>query len=203
MRLLLALLVLAPAALAAQASLPALGSSFTLRPGDKLVLQVLRDTTLSGEFPVDEQGRAVLPLVGSRVVTQTPWPALRDSLLAQIGAQLADGGLRLTPLRRVYVLGFVQKPGAYYADPTVPIAGALAMAGGASPEGNLSRIRVVRDGAVLLNRVSVDDARILADLRSGDQIFVDRRGWFDRNASFFVSSLVGLAGIVVTLIVSQ
>jgi protein involved in polysaccharide export with SLBB domain len=200
-RLLLALLV--PIALEAQAPLPPLGSPFTLRAGDQIELLVLRDTTLSGVFPVDEQGRVVLPLVGVRRVTGSPWQVLRDSLARDLARELTDAGVRLTPLRRVYVLGFVQEPGAYYADPTVPLAGAIAMAGGASSEGSLSRIRLVRDGQRVLNRVSVEDPRVLSDVQSGDQIFVDRRGWFDRNSPFFVSAMVSLAGIAVTLIVSR
>jgi protein involved in polysaccharide export with SLBB domain len=178
-------------------------TDFTLRPGDKIEVMVLRDTTLSGLYPVDERGRAVLPLLGARVVTATPWASLRDSLLADLGRQLNDPGLRLTPMRRVFVLGFVQEPGVYYADPTTPIAGAIAMAGGASTEGNLRSIRVLRDGAALFERVSIEDPRVLQDVRSGDQIFVARRGWFDRNSPFFVSAMVGLAGIAVTLIISQ
>lgn len=202
MRLLLLCLLL-PVGLRAQTSLPPLGSPFTLRAGDQLELVVLRDTTLSGIFPVDEQGRVVLPLLGVRLVTGSPWQALRDTLARELARELSDPGVRLTPLRRVFVLGFVQEPGAYYADPTVPLAGAIALAGGASSEGSLARIRVVRDGQRLLNRVSVEDPRILSDVRSGDQIFVDRRGWFDRNSPFFVSALVSLAGIAVTLIVSR
>ncbi len=198
LRRLLALLVLSPVALAAQGA-PAI----TLRPGDRIELRVLRDTSLSRTIPVDERGQAVLPLLGARAVTATPWPALRDSLLRELGGQLNDPGISITPLRRVFVLGFVQRPGAYYADPTTPIAGALALAGGASSEGDLRKIRLLRDGAPLFEKVSIEDARVLADLRSGDQIFVDRRGWFDRNSPFVASALVGLAGIVVTLLVSR
>lgn len=199
-RILASLLAFAvPALLAAQAA----PSSFTLRPGDRIELRGLRDSTLRGLFAVDESGHAVLPLIGRRDVGRTPWATLHDSLHRDLLAQLADSGLAITPYRRVYVLGFVQEPGLHYADPTTPLLGAIALAGGASPEGSLDRVRVLRDGAVLLDGVSVKDARILGDVQSGDQIFVDRRGWFDRNASFFVSGLVGLAGIVVTLIVAR
>lgn len=193
------LVISAPAVLASQ-SAPA---DFTLRAGDRIELRGLRDSTLRGWYAVDQSGHAVLPLLGRRDVGRTPWSVLHDSLYRDLLAELADSSLALTPYRRVYVLGFVQKPGLHFADPTTPLLGALALAEGASPEGSLERIRVVRDGRVLLDEVSVDDPRILGDVQSGDQIFVNRRGWFDRNASFFVSGLVGLAGIVVTLIVAR
>lgn len=198
-RLLVGLFLLAPLGLDAQGG----SAAFTLRPGDLVELQVLRDTTLSGRFAVDERGRAVLPILGPRVVTGGPWPAVRDSILAVLSREIADPAIRLTPYRRVFVLGFVQEPGAYFADPTTSIAGAIALAGGASSDGDLTRLRVLRDGGALFDRVGIEDARVAADVQSGDQIFVDRRGWFDRNASFFVSGLVGLAGIVVTLIVAR
>jgi len=198
LRRLFVLLLLAPAALSAQGA-----TEFTLRPGDRIEIRVLRDSAMSRTIPVDERGQAVLPLLGARTVTSTPWPALRDSLLRELGRQFNDSGVSLTPMRRVFVLGFVQRPGMYFADPTTPIAGALALAGGASPEGDLQKIRVLRDGAALFTETSMEDPRVLGELRSGDQIFVDRRGWFDRNSPFVASALVGLAGIVVTLLVSR
>lgn len=198
-RLLFALLLIVPGRLSSQA--PA--DAFTLRPGDQLELRVLRDTTLSGRFPVDETGRVVLPILGPRSVVGGPWPAVRDSILTALSRQVADPAIRLTAHRRVFVLGFVQRPGAYFADPTTNIAGAIALAGGASSDGDLRRIRVVRDGSDLFAKVGIDDARVAGDVRSGDQIYVDRRGWFDRNSPFFVSALVSFAGIVVTLIVAR
>jgi polysaccharide export outer membrane protein len=174
-----------------------------LRAGDKIELAVYRDSSLSGTFPVDERGRVTLPLLGARQVSETPWPALRDSLLAAYQRELSDPAIRLTPLRRVFVLGFVERPGTYYADPTVAIAGVISLAGGAAPEGDLRRIRLVRNNQTVFAKVAMDDARMLEDVQSGDQLYVDRRGWFDRNAPFFVSAMVGVASIVVTLLVSK
>jgi polysaccharide export outer membrane protein len=189
-------------ALGAQASGVA-APTFALKPGDVVEVFLWREQTLSGEFPVDERGYVVLPVIGSRAVTGAPWPQVRDSLLAAYARELRDQSVRLTPKRRIFVLGFVQEPGAYLADPTVPIAGAIALAGGASGDGDLRRVRVMRDGAVFLDGVSLESPLALADVQSGDQIYVARRGWFDRNSPFFVSAMVGLAGIIVTLIVAK
>ncbi len=178
-------------------------SAFLLRPGDRIEIEVLRDSSLRGHYPVDERGRAILPLLGERVVTSTPWHLLRDSLTLAYQRELADPAVRITPQRRVVVLGFVQRPGVYFADPTVSIAGAVALAGGASVEGDLRRIRVLRDSRELFASVGMDDARVLGELQSGDQVYVDRRGWFDRNAPLFVSAVVGVASIIVTLIVAR
>jgi len=174
-----------------------------LAPGDVIEVFHWRDEAISGEYAVDERGRVLLPMIGTWTVTGTPWPALRDSLLAAYARELREEAVRVIPKRRVLVMGFVRQPGAYLTGPTVSIAGAVALAGGASAEGDLQRIRVMREGAVLMDRASIESAQLLTPVQSGDQIFVDRRGWFDRNSPFFVSALVGLAGIVVTLIVAR
>lgn len=197
--LLTALLLAGPSLLQGQGTA---AGDFTLKPGDLIELFAWREPDFAAEYPVDERGRVTLPLVGTHSVTGAPWRVVRDSLLAAFARELRDGDVRLTPKRRVLVLGFVQKPGAYFADPTVNIAGAIALAEGVSSEGNARRIRVVRDGTVVLDRVSLESADVLGDVHSGDQIIVSRRGWFDRNSAFMVSAVVGLAGIVVTLIVS-
>lgn len=174
-----------------------------LRPGDLIEVLAWRDTLLNGRYVVDERGRVLLPLVGEWQATGTAWPALRDSVLQAYARELRAGELRLVPRRRVFVLGFVGQPGLYFAEPTMPLAAVVALAGGPSPEGDLRRIRVVREGQVLINARPLDAPEMLGPVQSGDHIFVDRRGWFDRNAPFFVSALVSLAGIVVTLIVAR
>jgi protein involved in polysaccharide export with SLBB domain len=202
-RVLALLLSLVAPPIGAQTTAPAAVPAFELRPGDVVEVFLWREQALSGEFLVDERGMVLLPVIGSRSVVGAPWTVVRDSLMAAYARELRDQSVRLTPKRRVFVLGFVQEPGAYLADPTVPIAGAIALAGGASAEGDLRRVRVMRDGAVFMDAVSLESPLALSDVRSGDQIYVERRGWFDRNSPFFVSAMVGLAGIIVTLIVAQ
>jgi protein involved in polysaccharide export with SLBB domain len=192
---------LLPQVLAGQAA-PA-APPITLRPGDLVSLRMWREQTLSGDFLVDERGLVTLPVIGVRNVVSAPWRAVHDSLLAAFSRELQAEGVQLIPKRRIFVLGFVQEPGAYFADPTVPIAGAIALAGGASNEGDLRRVRVLRDGVVLLDGVSLESPLAMTDVQSGDQIYVERRGWFDRNSPFFVSALVSFAGIIVTLIVAK
>lgn len=194
------LILLLASPLAAQSRVP---GDFTLRPGDVLELFHWRDELLQGEFPVEADGQVALPILGRWQVTETRWPLLRDSLVAAYARELRAGDLRIIPKRRVFVLGFVRQPGIQLADPTTSIAAAIAMAGGAAQDGSLDRVRVLRDGAVIADKVGIESPLVAADLRSGDQIYVGRRSWFDRNSAFLVSAVVGLAGIAVTLIVSQ
>jgi polysaccharide export outer membrane protein len=178
---------------------PATNSALMLRPGDMLQVQIWREEELSGEFAIDESGRVVLPLLGERQAAAVPFETLRSTLMADYRAQLRNPSITITPLRRVYLLGEVQKPGLYTVDPTITLAGAVALAQGATSIGDLRRLRVVREGRVLHEHISAESSLSTADVRSGDQIFVDRRSWFERNSTFVVSALLSLTSIVVAL----
>jgi protein involved in polysaccharide export with SLBB domain len=83
-------------------------------------------------------------------------------------------------------------------DPTLSVLDVVALAGGASPDGNLRKIRLIRGGQEL--RVDFEReaiaGRTLADIgvRSGDEIVVPRK-WFTRSDFLLVAALlqVGLS----------
>lgn len=171
-----------------------------LAPGDMLRIAVWREPDMSGDFLVDELGIVTLPLLGKINVRTIPLANLRDTLIAAYSVQLRNPTVTITPLRRVFVLGEVTKPGPYAADPTITLAGVIALAGGATPGGDLRRIRVLRDGAVMATRVTAGSTLAMTDIRSNDQIFVDRRGWLDRNSTLLASAVVSVTTIVLTLV---
>ena len=185
---------------AAAQSTRAVERAFTLEPGDVVKTTVWREKDLTGEFAVDEEGRLTLPMLGMIKVTGRPWEALRDSLLAEYARQLKNPSVTLTPLRRVQVLGEVTKPGQYLADPTLSLAGLVALAGGATPNGDLHRVRVVRDGKTIVNAASVESLMLQAGVHSNDQVFVDRRSWVERNGAIIASTLISAAGILITIL---
>ena len=198
----LALTFLASAtALAAQAVEPSPGDPpVTLRPGDLLKIEVWREEDLSGEFLVQSDGTATLPLLGDIQVSSTPLPELRDELLRLYRRELRNPSISITPLRRVYVLGEVNEPGLHPVDPTVSLAGAIGLAGGPTVLGDPRRVRVLRDGAVLLDRVRSEAALAALDIRSGDQIYVDRRHWLDRNSTAVVTGIATAASALLVLL---
>lgn len=202
---LVSLALVASSLSAQQSSMPAQNpplSSATVAPlqiGDVLRIQVWREPTLTGDFAVDRDGMVTLPMLGSHRADGVPWNALRDSLMAGFRRQVKTDAITLTPLRRVYVLGSVLRPGMYMLDPTFGLEGAVSQAGGAGPDGNLDHIRVIRDGVIVADKISVKKAVAQFDVRSGDQVFVERRGWFDRNSTLLLTSVISLAGIVVSL----
>ncbi len=189
---------------AAQQAAPAQAETATLLPGDVVKVDIWREPDLSGEFPVDEDGGVVLPLLGRTAVVGIPMPRLRDSLLTAYREHLRNPSIGITPLRRINVLGEVNKPGTYLVDPTTSLAGVVALAGGTNQTGDLRRIRVFRGEQVILQRVAAESSLTSIGMRSGDQIFVDRRGWFDRNSTFLGGAFLSTAlSIITTLIISE
>ncbi len=171
-----------------------------LQSGDVIRVAIWREPTLNGDFPIDERGMVQLPMLGLRAVTTQPWTDVRDALLAEYRRQLRAEPIALTPLRRIYVLGAVEKPGVYMMDPTFELRGIVSMAGGATMEGSLDHVRILRDGATVAKDLSLTQTAIDVGVRSGDQIFVDRRSWVDRNSALLLSSFLSLAGVVAILV---
>lgn len=175
-------------------------SALVLQPGDAIAVRIPGEPKLSGEFAIDERGETVFPIIGTRRTAGLPWQTLRDSLMAAFGRELSTPDLALSPLRRVYVLGSVDKPGIFFVHPLGTFAEVIAMAGGLTSDGDPTHIRIVRDGASEVARISLDTAMSPSDLRSGDRIFVERRGWFDRNSAVVLSAGAGLLGVLVTVV---
>lgn len=172
----------------------------TLEPGDVLRVEIWREKDLSGDFPVDETGSVTLPLLGEKQVVGIDLPLLKDSLLSEYRIQLRNPSITITPLRRIYVLGEVNAPALYQVDPTISLAGAIAIAGGATEAGDIRKIRVIRGNEVVVDRIEAEKALSAVNIRSGDQIFVGRRNWLDRNSTFLVSATLSIASIVVSLL---
>jgi protein involved in polysaccharide export with SLBB domain len=199
---LLAFLVTATATLSGQSASPnGPAQGFVLQPGDVIRVEIWREPDLSGEFLVNEWGVVTFPLLGDREATTIPIEQLRDSLLAEYRSQLRNPSITITPYRRVNLLGEVNRPGLYPLDPTVSLAGAVAMAGGTTPLGDLNRIRIIRDGQVLHPRVSAYETLHTVNIRSGDQIVVDRRSWADRNSAMLLGTGLSVAGSIVTTLI--
>lgn len=167
-----------------------------LAPGDAIQLAFWREPQLGGEFPVDENGSVVLPLLGVRSVTRLPASELRRTLLDAYAQQIRNQDVRITLLRRVRILGAVKNPGLYRVDPTMTVVDALALAGGATPQGKPRDVQVYRNGRPLRSHLDVN-TQLLQQVRSGDQIVVPERSWFARNGGYVVAAGISAIGIIV------
>ncbi|HEX5726464.1 MAG TPA: polysaccharide biosynthesis/export family protein [Longimicrobiaceae bacterium] len=198
----LRLLLLTLLLLAGSAARAAAQGEIVLQPGDLVKVTVYREPDLDGEFPVDENGVVSFPLIGTRRVAGIPIGILRDSLVAAYRQHLRNPSINIVPLRRVNVLGEVNRPGMYTIDPTTSLAGAVALAGGSTAFGDLNRIRIVRGNEVIRQRVGAGETLGSAGIRSNDQIYVDRRSWFDRNSGAFLGAVLSAAGILTSIIIA-
>ncbi|MDB4948741.1 MAG: polysaccharide export protein [Gemmatimonadetes bacterium] len=200
--LLLLLLALPYAPVRAQASDPD-PESLSLQPGDLVRVKIYREKDLDGDFLVRNDGVVVLPLIGEQRVTGVSIRDLRTRLVEAYRAQLRNPSIDITPLRRIHILGEVQKPGLYPIDPTVSLAGAIALASGTTPNGDLRRVRIIRDGREIRKGVGLAETITSADIHSGDQVIVDQRSWFNRNSTFLVSGLLSVTSIITSIIISR
>ncbi len=171
---------------------------FALRAGDAIKLFVPDEKALSDTFAVDMQGAVTLPVIGRVEVAGQPWRDVHAKLLAAFHRELKEPGLSLIPLRRVVVLGAVNKPGNYLVGPTVTLSGAIAAASGAVTDGTVRRVRVTRGNSVI--QADAPRGMEIADMpvESGDQIYVLQRSWFARNSNFLITAILSLTGIVAT-----
>lgn len=172
----------------------------SLRPGDMVRLLIWRDPELNGEYPIDETGSVTLPLIGPRMAVGLPADQFRALVVSDLSQELRNQEPVVTLLRRVRVLGEVQMPGLYHIDPTMTLGDVIALAQGATPEGRLSGIRIVRDGSEI--RSDLDTTIPVAQtVMSGDQIMVPKNSWLARNGRWLAGGLLSMAGIITAALI--
>jgi polysaccharide export outer membrane protein len=202
----LAILVLLPltaVSLSAQDSTSAPAASVAgteeLRPGDVVRLRIWREPDLSGDFAVQESGEVVLPKLGPLPISGFSRDSLKQFLVRSYSEYLRNPSIEVTLLRRVNVLGAVRTPGLYPVDPTMTIADAVALAGGATENGKIDQVELHRGSQRIPVKLDGGTRLDQTPLRSGDQLFVPQRSWLGRNLGLVVGTLTGVIGLIVTL----
>jgi len=197
--LLLALLALAAPAARAQDAPPADSAAELLRPGDVVRLLIWREPDLSGEFTVDADGIVIFPMIGPVDVTRESPTSLRNRLLEAFRRNLRNPSIEVRFLRRVTVLGAVRNPGVYPVDPVMSVADVLALAGGATAQGVPDKVQLLRGGERLETRISQRTRLADSPIRSGDQLYVPERGWFERNTGLVATVLSVATSLFIAL----
>lgn len=196
-----AVLALAPAAWAQGMSAMPAAQQIGMQPGDVVRLQIWREPDLSGEFTVDQAGVVTFPKLGPIEVSSETAASLRSRLVAAYQEFLRNPSIEVTLLRRVNILGAVKSPGLYPVDATMTIADAVALAGGATPDGNRREIELMRGGQKIAVRLT--DAVRLDDLplRSGDQLFIPERSWISRNPGLITTALSAGVSLIIAVFI--
>jgi protein involved in polysaccharide export with SLBB domain len=196
------MLVLPTAAALAQSTTPADTSAVSsrqrahLQPGDVIRLKVWREPDLTGDFIINESGDAVLPRIGAlHVVSMSP-DSLKTHVISTYTQYLRDPSIEVTFLRRITVLGSVNKPGLYDADETMMLTDVLALAGGVSPDGKRDKVELFRNGQLIVPKLRSDVRLVDSPIQSGDKLYVEEKGFFARNPYVLMS----IAGTTIGLI---
>ena len=164
-----------------------------VEPGDRVVVKVYREPTLSDDVMVDPRGNIVLAKIGTLHAASFSLGALEDTLRARYATFLRDPAVSVNVLRRVVVNGDVGRPDVYYVDVASTLRDVIAHAGGITENGNPNRVSIIRDGATIPVPRWQDDMSTASDLQSGDQIFVPKRSWLYRNMFSIAST-----GVLIT-----
>lgn len=171
-----------------------------LRPGDVLRLKIWREPDLSGDYTVDESGQATLPRLGPTMVTGIPSNTLRDQLLEKYRQYLNNPSIEITPLRRISILGSVEKPGIYPLEPSIKLGDAANVAGGPTTDSQRNKVELVRGTSRQTYDLRDQPDKANLALASGDQVYVPQRSWMSRNATWVVTTLVTVAGTTAYLL---
>ena len=173
------------AAVPAAESTAATSADYHLAPGDKLRIEVYKDTQLSQSLQVRPDGKITLPLVGDVVAAGRTSMELRDSISTSLKEYIANPVVTVivveTTPQVVYVTGEVNHPGALpLATGRMSILQALAMAGGFTDFANRKDITVLRKNGTAMQKLKFNYKDALADdnrseplqLQPGDTVVV-------------------------------
>jgi len=177
-----------------------------LRPGDAVKIAVFRDTELTGEYLIDSRGQLQIPGLGVIQAAGLDPDQLKTSIrqaLIQLGT--TNPQISVQPLVRVSVLGEVRAPALYPVDPGISLIQLLTIAGGPTPNANLRRTRVVREGRVFevdLESALTGSASGRVVLYSNDVVVVPKKTGFTRETLQFILGLTTTALSIATLIIT-
>lgn len=131
---------------------PLVPPDYVIKPGDELQLTMWGTVDAQLRLVVDQSGRVSVPRVGAVQVSGVRFADVTDVLRRRVAQVFRNFDLAVSmgQLRgvRVYVTGFVEKPGAYNVSSLSTMAQALFAAGGPSAAGSFRVIELRRNGRV-------------------------------------------------------
>lgn len=124
-------------------------ADYRLGAGDQLRVTVFDEPSLSGSFVVSPQGTVSFPLVGDVAANQLTSREFSEALLQKLRQYIREPRLavEISQYRPFYILGEVQKPGAYPYAAGLTAQKAVALAGGYTYRAQTRRIFLKRERA--------------------------------------------------------
>jgi protein involved in polysaccharide export with SLBB domain len=151
---------------------PLVPADYVVAPGDEILVTLWGSVDADLRLTVDRGGRITIPRVGTVQVAGVRHGDLSGVVEKRVAQVFRNFELSVTlgQLRgiRVFVTGFVQKPGAYTVTSLSTVVTALMRAGGPSSAGSFRKVEL-RRGNQVLNHFDLYDLLLLGD-RSADSI---------------------------------
>ncbi|WP_263417609.1 SLBB domain-containing protein [Terriglobus albidus] len=167
-----------------------LGPEYVLGVGDNLTIALWGSVSQNLQRTIDREGKIVLPEAGAIEVAGISLEKAKLMVADRLRTQFRDIQVELSVARprniRIYVVGDVQRPGAYELTSVSSPLSALYAAGGPTAVGSLRILRHYR-GTRLLDEIDLYDfmlhgVRSEIRLQSGDTLLVPPSGpqvWID------------------------
>ncbi len=166
-----------------ETSLKLTEASYRIGPNDKLNIAVYDEPELNRTVIVSENGTIVFPFMGEiKVIGFTP-----NEVAKKIGDILGTDYLvnpqvsvSVAEYAKFFILGAVKNEGSYEAKGNLTLIDALALAGGAKPEADLSQIKVIRQETEGAKEIILDieTEGKLFFIKPKDRIIVQQYGKF-------------------------
>ena len=158
-----------------------INSSYSMGPGDKLLVNYYGSDEKTEEVFVNREGIVVLPLLGPVNVTGMTYGEaskyIQDKARSELIGTQINISIREVRSVGVYVLGEAYKPGKYLLSGLSTVTNALFISGGVNKKGSLRNIQIKRNNKTVatydfydfLLKGSLDSEVTLQD---GDIIFI-------------------------------
>jgi len=154
---------------------------YVIGPGDTVQVQLYGKENRQYELMVDREGLLQFPGIGPVVVAGMRFDELKNNLQRRIKKQMPGVQIHVSlgELRsmRIFVLGDVNRPGAYTVSSLSTMTNALFVSGGVRPIGSLRNVQLKRRGK-LIQQLDLYDLLLRGDtsadarMQPGDVIFV-------------------------------
>jgi len=164
---------------------PLVPDDYLIGPGDEVLLVLWGSVDADLRLPVDRSGRISIPRVGTVQVSGLRVAELPEIVNRRVGQVFRNfqSSVSLGSLRgiRVFVTGFVVRPGTYAVSSLTSVVAALMQAGGPSAAGSFRSIEL-RRGAEAASRFDLYDLLLKGDrtadrtLQAGDVVHVNAVG---------------------------
>ena len=158
-------------------------ASYVVQAGNVLNVMIYGWPTpadkLEGRFPVEANGKAHLPVVGTVDVAGKTTEQVQAELRQRLASEQNQAVLAIEPLFAVGVNGEVRQPGVFDFRPGQTVFDAISRASGYALDANRGKVWLVRDGQTRTLQAESQEAlaALLATtpLQSGDRVMIGQR----------------------------